>query len=71
MILQIKVIPNAKHNDIKKEGDIYKIHLAAPAIEGKANKLLIEFLAETYNVKKNRIVIKQGIKSRNKLVEII
>jgi len=71
MILQIKVIPNAKHIDIKKEGNIYKIHLAAPAIEGKANKLLIEFLAETYNVKKNRIVIKQGIKSRNKLVEII
>ncbi|HAX61271.1 MAG TPA: hypothetical protein DCX95_01750 [Elusimicrobia bacterium] len=70
MILQIKVIPNAKKNDIKFENDKYKVYVTAPAVDGKANKKLIEFLAQHFNVKKSRIFIKRGQKSRLKIVQI-
>jgi hypothetical protein len=71
MILEIKVIPNAKKNDIKKENDSYKIHLTAPAVDGKANKALIKFLADRFNTKKSNIIIRRGLTSRRKQVEII
>ncbi|MDD5686254.1 MAG: DUF167 domain-containing protein [Elusimicrobia bacterium] len=71
MILEIKIIPNAKKNEIKKEGDKYKIYITAPAVEGKANKKLIEFLSESFNVRKNSIFIKRGEKSRHKVIQIV
>lgn len=67
MKLTIKVIPKAKKNEIKGE----RVYLKAPAVDGKANKALIEFLAEHYKVKKRQISILKGLKSRNKVVEII
>ena len=70
MILEIKVIPNAKKNAIKKEAEKYKIYLTAPAIKGRANKKLIEFLAEYFHVRKSSISIKSGLHSRHKIVEI-
>ena len=68
--LNIKVIPNAKHNKLVEEPGRLKVYLTAPAVEGKANEALIEFLAEYFNVKKNRISIIRGVKSREKIIEI-
>ncbi|PIU83946.1 MAG: YggU family protein [Elusimicrobia bacterium CG06_land_8_20_14_3_00_38_11] len=70
MILQIKVIPNARKNDIKFENALYKVYITAPAVDGKANKKLIEFLAEHFKVRKNEIFIKRGEKSRHKIIQI-
>jgi uncharacterized protein (TIGR00251 family) len=71
MKINVKVIPNAKKNKIEKINDTYKIHLTAPAIQGKANNMLIEILSEHFNVKKNKIFIIKGEKNRNKVIEII
>lgn len=57
MEIEVKVIPNAKRNIISPEGQRYKIHLNAPAVDGKANEALIKFLAEHYQVRKNQIEI--------------
>ena len=70
MKLNIKVIPNAKHNKLVEEPGRIKVYLTAPALEGKANESLIEFLAEHFKVKKNRISIIRGLTSREKVVEI-
>ncbi|MBN1383952.1 MAG: DUF167 domain-containing protein [Elusimicrobia bacterium] len=70
MILEIKVIPNAKKNVIKKDGDRYKVYLTAPAVDGKANKKLVEFLSEHFGVRKSGVFIKMGVKSRYKVVVI-
>lgn len=64
--LEIKVIPNAKRNAFK-DG---KVYLTAPAVEGKANRALIEFLAEHFNIKKRQIKIVKGLRSRNKVVQL-
>jgi len=71
MKIEIKVIPNAKKKEVIKEGDKIKIKVNSPAIEGKANKEVIEDLAKFLNVKKSRISIIKGERSRNKLIEII
>ncbi|MEO0105232.1 MAG: DUF167 domain-containing protein [candidate division WOR-3 bacterium] len=70
-IIKIQVIPNAKKNEIVKEKDRLKVYLTAPPIEGKANKVLIEILAEYFNVKKGQIKIIKGEKSKDKIIEII
>ena len=70
MIINIKTIPGAKKNFLKEENSMYKVYLTAPAIEGKANQALIEFLADYFGVKKSQIEIIKGLKSRNKTVNI-
>ncbi|TAJ71594.1 MAG: DUF167 domain-containing protein, partial [Gallionellaceae bacterium] len=64
MEIKIKVIPAAKRNEIRPEGEGFKVYLNAPAVDGKANKALVEFLAEHYHVRKSQIQITKGLKSR-------
>jgi len=47
-----------------------KIRLRAPAVEGKANAALVDFLANRLKVPKLTIVLLRGHKSRDKLVRI-
>ena len=68
--IHIKVIPNARKNEVIEEGETLKVRVAAPAFDGKANKAVIEILSEFFNVRKSNIKIIKGEKSRNKIVEI-
>jgi len=70
MKINVKVIPGAKRNLIKEKDGCTKIYLSAPAINGKANKSLVKFLADHYAVRKNQVRIIKGLKSRTKLVSI-
>ena len=70
MLIDLRVIPNAKKNSLKKDGHTLRIYLTSPAREGRANKDLIDFLARHLKVRKNQIEIIKGLKSRNKTVNI-
>lgn len=70
MILEVRVIPKAKRNLIKKENNLLKIYLTRPAHDGQANAQLIEFLSKELKVKKYQIRIIKGETSRQKLIEI-
>jgi len=70
MKINVKVIPGAKKNSIKQEAGWDKVYLTAPAVDGKANKSLIEFLAKSYGVKKSQVFIIKGLKSRQKTISI-
>jgi len=69
-IINLKIIPNSRKNCVEKEENRYKVHVTAPAVDGKANKALIELLSEFFNVKKSSIEILRGETSRNKVVKI-
>ena len=71
MIINIKVYPRAKRNQIKKEGGVLKIYTTSPAIDNKANVAVKEMLAEFFQVKKRQIEIKQGERSKQKVIKII
>lgn len=69
--LTVNVIPNAKKSEVVgREGNSFKIRLAAPPIEGKANEELIEFLAKALDIPKSTINIIKGLGSRLKTLEI-
>ena len=70
MIIEAKIIPGAKKNFIKTEGGILKIYLTAPAVDGKANQALVDFLHDHYHVRKSQIQIIKGLKSRKKTISI-
>jgi len=68
--IKIKVVPNAKKNKVLDEGEGLKVYVAAPPIGGKANKAVIELLAEFFDVRRGNVKIIKGEKSREKIVEI-
>ena len=70
-MLKVKVIPNSKKPSVVMEKGIIKVHVNAPAVDGKANKVLIDILSEFLKVKKNRLKIVKGEQSRLKQIKII
>jgi hypothetical protein len=67
----VQVHPGAKRNEILRfENGIWHLKIAAPPIEGKANKELIDFLSEVLDVSKSRISIEKGATSHKKLVMV-
>lgn len=71
--IAIRVTPRASKNEIVQvmgDGTI-KIRLTAPPVEGKANKALIKFLADIFDVPKSRIEIVAGHTGRDKLISIL
>jgi len=69
--LAIKAIPNAPRSAVAGWlGDTLKVKVHAPALEGRANEALCEFLAETLKVHHRSVALVQGDKSRQKLVQI-
>ena len=69
--IKVKVLPGSSRNQIiGKEGDLFKVKLTSPPVEGKANKALIEFLAKKLGIGKGRIEIISGKSSRLKSVRI-
>ena len=70
--LSVRVIPGARRNafDGLWNGTHLKVALQAPAVDGKANEALIDFLSETLEVKKKNIFIVTGQTSRCKLIVI-
>ena len=71
--LAVRVTPRASRNEIveiQSDGTV-KIHITAPAHEGKANDQLVEFLAEILGAPKTHIVIVAGAGGRDKLISVL
>ncbi len=70
MIFQVKVIPNSKEERIIRTEEGLTVKVKAKAINGKANKALIDTLSRYFKVKKSEVIILSGEKTRRKRVEI-
>jgi uncharacterized protein (TIGR00251 family) len=69
--LTVKVHPRAKRSALAgRFGEAYKLDLAAPPVDGKANDECIRFFAELAGVPRARVRIVTGLTSRMKVVEI-
>jgi len=69
-LINVKVIANAKRNEVTQEQGRLKVRCTAPAVDGRANKAVIELLAGHMGVKKGRIKIAKGEKSDKKVIEV-
>jgi uncharacterized protein (TIGR00251 family) len=69
--LTVKVHPRAKRSALAgRLGDAWKLALAAPPVDGKANEECVRFLAEFAGVPRSRVRIVMGLTGRLKVVEI-
>jgi len=69
--LTVKVHPRAKRSALAgRFGEAYKLDLAAPPVDGKANDECVRFFAELAGVPRGRVRIVTGLTSRMKVVEI-
>ncbi len=68
IIINIKISPNSSKNEIITDGDITKIKITTPPVDGKANKGLIEFLSKTFKIPKTSIKIIKGETSKEKTI---
>ncbi|MEI6627217.1 MAG: DUF167 domain-containing protein [bacterium] len=67
----VTVKPNSRAIEIEKISDqVYKVKLTVTAQEGKANKQLIEVMADYFSLSKSQVTIKSGLSSREKVLII-
>lgn len=66
----VKVIARAKRNEIKKSNGGFKAYLTTAPVDGKANKALLELLADYFHLKKSQLSIIKGERSKNKVIRV-
>lgn len=71
MKISIIAHPNSKKPRIEKDllGTLH-VYVNAPPLEGKANKPVIEALAQYFDVKKSCVIFISGAKSKAKTFDI-
>ncbi|HOW28147.1 MAG TPA: DUF167 domain-containing protein [Elusimicrobiota bacterium] len=71
MIIRVRVIPDAPRSEVVgRIGSTVRVKVAAPAIDGKANAELTDFLADFFEVKRRNVKILRGQKGKEKTVEV-
>ncbi|HLY18773.1 MAG TPA: DUF167 domain-containing protein [Bryobacteraceae bacterium] len=69
--IAVKVHPRARRTRIAgRLGEAWKLDLAAPPADGKANQACIGFFADLAGVPQSRVRIVLGLSSRTKVIEI-
>jgi uncharacterized protein len=71
-VIDLHIQPGARSTGFAgMHGERVKVRLAAPAVDNKANRALIEFLAEAFGVPRRNVTIEAGAASRRKTVSIV
>ncbi len=70
-IIAVKVVPRASQSRVEGwQGDVLKVRLTAPPVEGKANAALVALLAKALGVRAGNVDIIGGETARTKRVRI-
>lgn len=71
VLLPVHVQPRASRTELAgMHGDVVRIRIAAPPVDGEANDELERFLARLLNVARSRVSVVSGSSSRKKTVAI-
>lgn len=69
--LAVRVTPRSSRNEIAGwRDDVLAVKVTAPPVEGAANKVCIELLADRLGVRKSHVALVSGAAAREKLFEI-
>jgi uncharacterized protein len=70
-VVSVKVVPRASRTELQvTDAGTLKLRVAAPPVDGAANREIIKFFAKTLSVAKSAVEITAGHKGRNKRVHI-
>ncbi|MBQ3144593.1 MAG: DUF167 domain-containing protein [Akkermansia sp.] len=77
MKIALKVTPGARRNEIlgweedyPQIGRVLRLKIAAPPVEGKANKEIVAFMAKTLGIPKSAVELLHGSTGRIKLIQV-
>ena len=69
--LRVRVAPGARTAAVVgRHGEAWKLRVAAPPADGKANEAVLRLLAETLAVPRARVALVSGHSGRDKVVEL-
>jgi uncharacterized protein len=69
--LRVRLTPRAARNQIDGwDGDLLRLRVTAPPVEGKANHALIRLLADALDVSPSRLRLIKGQTSRQKVIAV-
>ncbi|MCM8787526.1 MAG: DUF167 domain-containing protein [Candidatus Omnitrophica bacterium] len=72
MRIFVKVKPNAKLQNLEKiSNNQFLLYTKEPPIDGRANKAVIEILADYFGVSKSQIKIISGFSSKKKYIGVL
>ena len=71
LVIELRIQPRAQRSEFAGlHGGRLRIRLQAPPVDGRANVALVAFLAEAFAVPRARVIIEQGLASRDKRLRI-
>ena len=69
--IRVKVQPRSSKKGLGDvTGEVLKVYLTSPPVNGAANEQLVEVLSKELGVRKNEVHIVKGLSSREKVIEI-
>ena len=69
--IELTVSPGAARSElVGRHGDGWRARVAAPPERGRANRALVELLAEALDVPRERVTVVAGQTGRRKVVEV-
>jgi len=70
-LLRVRLTPKGGRDAlIRREGDVLYARVAAPPVDGAANRALLVLLAETLDIPKSRITLQSGQSGRDKVLRV-
>ena len=69
--LRLRVSPGANSaHVVGRHGEAWKVRVAAPAEEGRANEAVVRLLAETLSLPRDAVTLVSGHGARDKIVQL-
>lgn len=69
--IELTVSPGAARSElVGRHGEGWRARVAAPPERGRANRALVELLAEALGVRRDQVAVVAGQGSRRKIVEV-
>jgi uncharacterized protein (TIGR00251 family) len=70
-VLRVRLTPRAARSQIDGwDGELLRVRVTAPPVEGKANDALIRLLAQALDVSPSRLRLVKGRTSREKVIAV-
>jgi len=71
LVFAVRIVPRASRSEIVGEYDgALRVRIAAPPVDGAANKELIRTLAKIFKLPQNAVEIVSGATSKGKVVRV-
>lgn len=69
--ISVRLTPRAGRDEVVGfEGDVLRVRVKAPPVEGRANEALLKVLAKALGVPRSSLAIVRGRASRDKIVAV-